>query len=77
MPLAIFAVAATQGSLPDLSSTEGQAAVGGYSLAFLTFARAIVPLRVALALALTPWVDESIMSNFKKDCEDTDGETSS
>lgn len=66
VPLAIFAVTVTQGA-PDMSSTEGQAAVAGYSFAFLTFARTIVPLRIALALALTPWVDENVMSKFKKD----------
>jgi len=66
VPLAVAGVALTTGSLPDLSTTEGQAAVGGYSLAFLTFARAIVPLRIGLALALTPWVQNNVMSKFEK-----------
>lgn len=69
IPLAIASVAAATGSLPDLGSQEGQAATGAYILGFLTFARAIVPVRIALALAGVPWVDENIMSRFKKDEE--------
>eukprot|EP00613_Pedinella_sp_CCMP2098_P010222 CAMPEP_0171650252 /NCGR_PEP_ID=MMETSP0990-20121206/37448_1 /TAXON_ID=483369 /ORGANISM="non described non described, Strain CCMP2098" /LENGTH=141 /DNA_ID=CAMNT_0012228645 /DNA_START=244 /DNA_END=670 /DNA_ORIENTATION=- len=65
VPLAVGAVAITMGELPDLSSPEGQASVAGYSFAFLTFARTVVPVRIALALALTPWVDENIISKFK------------
>jgi hypothetical protein len=49
-----------------MASPEGQASVAAYSLAFLTFARTVVPVRIALALALVPWVDESIMSKFKQ-----------
>jgi len=67
LPLAAFAVLATTGSLPDMATTEGKEVVGGYSLAFLTFARAVVPARIALALYLTPWVGENIVSKFKKD----------
>ena len=67
LPLAALAVLVTTGSLPDTGTTEGQAALGGYSLAFLTFARAIVPARIALALYLTPWTDENIVSRFKKE----------
>jgi hypothetical protein len=75
IPLAITAVTISTGSVPDTSTQEGMAAVGGYSFAFLTFARTVVPLRIAFALALTPWVDDNIMSRFKKeedvgeDCE--------
>ena len=64
VPLAIGGVALTTGSIPDLSTTEGQEATAGYSLAFLTFARVIVPVRIALALALTPWVKDNIMTKF-------------
>lgn len=67
IPLAITAVTISTGSVPDTSTQEGMAAVGGYSFAFLTFARTVVPVRIAFALALTPWVDDNIMSRFKKD----------
>jgi hypothetical protein len=66
LPLAALAVLATTGSVPDLATVEGKEALGGYSLAFLTFARAIVPVRIALALYLTPWVGENVVSKFKK-----------
>lgn len=64
VPLAVVSVAATTGELPDLSTPEGKAKVGVYSVGFLTIARAVVPVRIALALALTPWVDDNIMSKF-------------
>merc|ERR1719502_704104 len=75
VPLAIGGVAVTTGQLPDLTDQSGQAATAGYAFVFLNFARAIVPFRIALALALTPWVDDNIMVRFKKpeeiedDCE--------
>ena len=72
IPLAIAAVAATTGALPDFTTNDGKAAVGGYSFAFLTFARTIVPLRIAFALGLTPWVNDNIMSRFKSDDDDDD-----
>ena len=75
IPLAVAAVVATTGSLPDFATTEGKAAVGGYSFAFLTFARTIVPLRIAFALALTPWVNENIMSRFKSDDDDNNSKS--
>lgn len=38
----------------------------GLTTAFLTFARLIVPLRIALALALTPAVDKYIVKGLLK-----------
>ena len=52
VPLAIALVAYTTGSLPDFATTEGKEAVAGYVFVFINFARVIVPLRIALALAL-------------------------
>ena len=67
MPLAVGAVAVTQGSLPDLGSSQGQGDVAVYSFAFLAFARSLVPVRIAMALYLTPWVDENLVSKIKRD----------
>lgn len=64
VPLAIAAVAATTGSLPDVGTIEGKEAVGGYVFVFINFARAIVPVRIALALALAPWCDENIIKKY-------------
>jgi hypothetical protein len=75
VPLAVLAVSVTQGGLPDFGSDDGKAAIGGYSFAFLTFARTIVPARIALALGLAPWVDENLIQKFfpdkpaQEDCE--------
>ena len=46
---------------------EGKEAVAGYAFIFLNFARVIVPARIALALALTPWIDRNVVSKFVKD----------
>ena len=67
VPLAIALVAYTTGSLPDFATTEGKEAVAGYAFIFLNFARVIVPARIALALALTPWIDRNVVSKFVKD----------
>ncbi|KAJ8608748.1 hypothetical protein CTAYLR_007816 [Chrysophaeum taylorii] len=75
VPLAVAAVAYTTGSLPDVSTLEGKEQIAGYVFAFTTFARTIVPLRIALALALAPWCDRNIIQKFfpavppSDDCE--------
>ena len=64
VPLAIALVAYTTGSLPDFATTEGKEAVAGYVFVFINFARVIVPLRIALALALAPWCERNIIEKF-------------
>ena len=61
IPLSIYGASISTGSVPDLSTQNGISIVGGYSLGLLTFARFLVPLRIALALAITPWVKENII----------------
>ena len=58
------AVAASTGSLPDVATTEGKEAVAAYVFVFINFARVIVPLRIALALALAPWCERNIIEKF-------------
>lgn len=75
VPLAVATVAYTTGSLPDVSTIEGKEQIAGYVFAFTTFARTLVPLRIALALALAPWCDRNILQKFfpppvvDEDCE--------
>lgn len=38
----------------------------GLTAGFLTFARLVVPLRIALALALTPAMDKYVVKGFLK-----------
>lgn len=75
VPLAIATVAWTTGELPDINSLEGKEQIAGYVFAFTTFARGLVPVRIALALALAPWCDRNILQRFfpaqdlAEDCE--------
>ena len=66
IPTSIFLFTISTGTLPDLSTQEGITIIGGYSFALLTFARTIVPLRIALALAITPWIKNNIIEKFNK-----------
>mmetsp|Transcript_11908 Transcript_11908/g.17838 ORF Transcript_11908/g.17838 Transcript_11908/m.17838 type:complete len:199 (-) Transcript_11908:309-905(-) len=70
VPLAVATVAYTTGSLPDVSTLEGKEAVAGYVFAFTTFARGLVPVRLALALAAAPWCDKNIIQKFFPSSED-------
>ncbi|CEM26925.1 unnamed protein product [Vitrella brassicaformis CCMP3155] len=60
LPLAIAAFLATFGAIPDMANGEDAAKVAVYSAGFLSIARALVPLRIAAALALTPLVGKYI-----------------
>lgn len=44
----------------------------GLTAGFLTFARLVVPLRIALALALTPAMDKYVVKGFLKKSEGVD-----
>lgn len=44
----------------------------GLTAGFLTFARLVVPLRIALALALTPAMDKYVVKGFLKRTEGVD-----
>lgn len=46
----------------------------GLTAGFLTFARLVVPLRVALAFALTPAMDKYVVRGFLKKGEGADAE---
>lgn len=76
VPLAVAAVAYTTGSLPDVSTIEGKEQIAGYVFIFTNIARGLVPIRIALALALAPWCDRNIIQKFfppagvdNEDCE--------
>lgn len=44
----------------------------GLTAGFLTFARLVVPLRIALALALTPAMDKYVVKGLLKKSEGTE-----
>lgn len=52
--------------------TLGRAQLFGLSAGFLTFARLVVPLRIALALALTPAMDKYVVKGFLKKGDETE-----
>mmetsp|Transcript_34880 Transcript_34880/g.93231 ORF Transcript_34880/g.93231 Transcript_34880/m.93231 type:complete len:199 (+) Transcript_34880:762-1358(+) len=72
IPIAYGTVWASTGSAPDLGDSEGQKAIGAAAFVLINTARVIVPARIAFALAITPWVDDNIMSKFKKEEATTD-----
>ncbi|CAM9174697.1 unnamed protein product [Discosporangium mesarthrocarpum] len=64
IPLAVFGYHQTTGEWLDLSTVEGKEELFGLSAGFLTFARLVVPLRIAAALALTPAMDKYVIKRF-------------
>ena len=38
--------------------------LGAEAFAFVNFARLAVPLRIGLALATAPWIDENVVKKF-------------
>jgi len=61
IPTSVLAYHQTTGEWLDLSDSEGQAKLVAFSTAFLTFARVLVPVRIALALATAPWVAKNVL----------------
>jgi len=67
VPVCIFGYQAATGHWPDFSDQDDLAKLGAEAFAFVNVARFAVPLRIGLALSTTPWVQENIVDNFKKD----------
>ncbi|CAM9169520.1 unnamed protein product [Pylaiella littoralis] len=72
VPLAVVGYHQTTGEWLDLTTLEGKekASLFGLTAGFLTFARLVVPLRIALALALTPAMDKYVVKGFLKKTEE-------
>ncbi|CAM9427876.1 unnamed protein product [Hapterophycus canaliculatus] len=67
VPLAVVGYHQTTGEWLDLTTLEGKEKASrlfGLTAGFLTFARLVVPLRIALALALTPAMDKYVVKGF-------------
>ncbi|CAM9944259.1 unnamed protein product [Scytosiphon promiscuus] len=64
VPLAVVGYHQTTGEWLDLTSLEGKEKLFGLTAGFLTFARLVVPLRIALALALTPAMDKYVVKGL-------------
>ncbi|CBN75994.1 conserved unknown protein [Ectocarpus siliculosus] len=64
VPLAVVGYHQTTGEWLDLTTLEGKEKLFGLTAGFLTFARLVVPLRIALALALTPAMDKYVVKGL-------------
>lgn len=76
IPVAIFGFVQVSGSFPDFSNNEDIAKVGAEAFAFANVARLALPVRIGLAVASIPWVEENIIEApwaarfFKKEVEE-------
>jgi hypothetical protein len=67
-PVASTALYQSTGHWPDvINDPTDRATVLGFIFAGANIARLLVPLRLGAALALAPWVDENILSQFNQD----------
>eukprot|EP00965_Chrysotila_dentata_P029302 973918-Pleurochrysis_carterae.AAC.4 len=66
LPVACTTYYKTTGHWPDFGDNTDRATVLGFVFAGANIARLAVPLRFGAAFALAPWVDENIVSRFKK-----------
>ena len=63
-PVATASYYNLNGHWPDFSSGDDRTAVLAFIFAGANIARLVVPLRLAAALAITPWTDENIVKRF-------------
>ena len=53
------------GHPPDLTNSEELAQVAAEALAYVNIARLAAPLRIALALSSTPWIQKHLLDRFR------------
>ena len=63
--------------LPDWSNQQEMGKLGAEAFAYVNVARFAAPLRIGLALGLTPWIQKSILDPFQKKDETHDENESS
>ena len=74
-PVAATALYQTPGHWPDvINETGDRAAVLAFIFAGANVARLFVPVRLGVALALAPWVDENLLNRNGSDDNDNDTE---
>jgi hypothetical protein len=66
IPVCVFAYYQVTGHWPDLANPEDQAQLAAEAFAFLNLARLAIPLRIALALAMSQKVQTGIIDKFQK-----------
>jgi len=64
VPVCLVAYHQATGQWPDLSDNEDKAYLGAEAFAFVNLARFVVPVRISLALATTPWVQANVVDRF-------------
>jgi hypothetical protein len=62
IPVAIGTFVQLTGGFPDFNDSEDVAKVGAEAFAFANVARLALPVRIALAVATIPWVQENIVN---------------
>mmetsp|Transcript_14607 Transcript_14607/g.43908 ORF Transcript_14607/g.43908 Transcript_14607/m.43908 type:complete len:150 (+) Transcript_14607:158-607(+) len=67
IPVASFSFFKTAGHWPDFGDNTDRVTVLGFVFAASNVARLALPLRLGVAFAVAPWVDENIVQKFKKD----------
>ena len=65
IPVGLFGYYQLTGHWPDLTDSEDQAKLAAEAFAFLNLSRLLIPLRIALALALAPGVQSNLVDRFK------------
>ena len=63
--------------LPDWSNQQEMGKLGAEAFAYVNVARFAAPLRIGLALGLTPWIQKSFLDPFQKKDETHDESESS
>jgi hypothetical protein len=61
IPVAIFTFIQLNGAWPDFGNQDDMAKVGAEAFAFANIARFALPVRIGLAVATIPWVEENII----------------
>lgn len=75
--MCIFGYREVTGHWSDFQNQEDLSKLGAEAFAFVNFARFAVPLRIGLALSMTPWIQENIVDRFLKKDKETNGESTS
>lgn len=72
IPICSYAFYQATGHWPDFGREDDLAKLGAEAFAFLNIARFAIPLRIGLALGMTPWVKANIVDKYFDRDEDSD-----
>lgn len=65
VPVVVLGHTALTGHFPDFANEADKAQLGAEAFAYINIVRFAIPIKIGVALSITPWIQENVIERFK------------